>query len=301
MTESKLDTTPGTKASEENSSSVSNNPPPAYPYSQILQQLQSKAIQAQDPDFLSNDNEEKVESSHATTTTTTRHSQTPSQPWDLSADALLATLLHEFSSHVASRSHHVASDIRQLQNSINESGVDVAICQTEFMKRSNEIFMEQVVGDEESESELEGDEVGVVGDVVDNDNKDIQRKEERTDGRDEDEDDDIDDNSSADIARLEAEEKSAIADGMKALELFFDPKRPNQSSGDGSNGSGGGEGDTMIDVEEDIIGENCYYYASAEADGFNQRPLPFIVGSREFMESSCAGLGGDIVGGDDDE
>jgi len=301
MTESKLDTTPGTKASEENSSSVSNNPPPAYPYSQILQQLQSKAIQAQDPDFLSNDNEEKVESSHATTTTTTRHSQTTSQPWDLSADALLATLLHEFSSHVASRSHHVASDIRQLQNSINESGVDVAICQTEFMKRSNEIFMEQVVGDEESESELEGDEVGVVGDVVDNDNKGIQRKEERTDGRDEDEDDDIDDNSSADIARLEAEEQSAIADGMKALELFFDPKRPNQSSGDGSNGSGGGEGDTMIDVEEDIIGENCYYYASAEADGFNQRPLPFIVGSREFMESSCAGLGGDIVGGDDDE
>jgi len=294
MTESKLDTTPGTKASEENSSSVSNNPPPAYPYSQILQQLQSKAIQAQDPDFLSNDNEEKVESSHATTTTTTRHSQTTSQPWDLSADALLATLLHEFSSHVASRSHHVASDIRQLQNSINESGVDVAICQTEFMKRSNEIFMEQVVGDEESESELEGDEVGVVGDVVDNDNKGIQRKEERTDGRDEDEDDDIDDNSSADIARLEAEEQSAIADGMKALELFFDPKRPNQSSGDGSNGSGGGEGDTMIDVEEDIIGENCYYYASAEADGFNQRPLPFIVGSREFM-------GGDIVGGDDDE
>jgi len=157
------------------------------------------------------------------------------------------------------------------------------------------------VGDEESESELEGDEVGVVGDVVDNDNKGIQRKEERTDGRDEDEDDDIDDNSSADIARLEAEEQSAIADGMKALELFFDPKRPNQSSGDGSNGSGGGEGDTMIDVEEDIIGENCYYYASAEADGFNQRPLPFIVGSREFMESSCAGLGGDIVGGDDDE
>jgi len=166
------------------------------------------------------------------------------------------------------------------------------------MKRSNEIFMEQVVGDDESESELEGDEV--------DDNKGIKPKGEQNNGQEDDgeddgeDDDDIDDNSSADIARLEREEQSAIADGMKALELFFDPKRPNKSSGDG--GDDGGEGDTMIDVEEDIIGENCYYYPSAEADGFNQRPLPFIVGSREFMESSCAGLGGDIgVGGVGDE
>lgn len=48
---------------------------------------------------------------------------------------------------------------------------------------------------------------------------------------------------------------------------------------------------TAREREDDVIGENCYYYPSAEADGFNQRPLPFIVGSREFMESSHAGLG----------
>ena len=44
-----------------------------------------------------------------------------------------------------------------------------------------------------------------------------------------------------------------------------------------------------------MIGDNCYYYPAAEADGFNQRPLPFIIGSREFMESCsfpCCSVGG---------
>ncbi len=35
----------------------------------------------------------------------------------------------------------------------DEPGVDVAVCQTEFMRRSEDIFMEQVVGDDESGSE----------------------------------------------------------------------------------------------------------------------------------------------------
>ena len=47
-----------------------------------------------------------------------------------------------------------------------------------------------------------------------------------------------------------------------------------------------------------IFGENCYYYASAEEDGFNQRRLQFIVGSREFMESSCAGVGDEHQNGE---
>jgi len=36
-----------------------------------------------------------------------------------------------------------------------------------------------------------------------------------------------------------------------------------------------------------MIGDNCYFYPAADSDVFNQRPLPFIVGSREFMESCC--------------
>eukprot|EP00579_Thalassiosira_antarctica_P001542 CAMPEP_0201870544 /NCGR_PEP_ID=MMETSP0902-20130614/3621_1 /ASSEMBLY_ACC=CAM_ASM_000551 /TAXON_ID=420261 /ORGANISM="Thalassiosira antarctica, Strain CCMP982" /LENGTH=285 /DNA_ID=CAMNT_0048396193 /DNA_START=73 /DNA_END=930 /DNA_ORIENTATION=- len=279
MIESMSDATIDTKVSAKDASVSGVSTTPNYPYLQILQQLQSKAIQAQDPAAAAvvEANEEKLESDPI--------NNNNQQSWDLSTDALLATLLHEFSSHVASRTHHVASEIRNLQNSVNEAGVDVAICQTEFMKRSADIFMEQVVGDDESESDSDEDE-------DDGDDEKTDKSSEPKEEQNNDQDDDDSDSSSAEIARLEAEEKSAIADGMKALSLFFDPKRPNKSS----SGSSSVEGDTMIDVEEDIIGENCYYYPSAEEDGFNQRPLPFIVGSREFMESSCAGLGG--VGGE---
>lgn len=199
----------------------------------------------------------------------------------------MSTLLNEFSSHVASRTHRTAAEIRALQDSVNDAGVDVALVQTQFMKRSADIFMEQVVGEDDDSDETDSEEEEEdEGDAEDGDKQTSGRNEERSDDKD-------DDDSSADIARLEAEERSAIADGMKALGLFFDPKR-------GSGGDGGsGDGETMMDSEEDIIGENCYYYPSAEEDGFNQRPLPFIVGSREFMESSSAGLGGENRGGDE--
>ena len=258
MIEPKAESSEDTKVAAKDDAAIGgdDSTAPSYPYLQILQQLQAKA--AQDPTA---DNQ---------------------QLWDLSTDALLATLLHEFSRHVASRTFHVASDIRNLQNSVNEAGVDVAVCQTEWMKRSADIFMEQVVGEDESEEEEESEREESDGDEkID---KSSKQKEEQH------ENDHESDDSSDDIARLEAEEKSAIEDGMKALDLFYDPRRPTNSSG-GSDGSSGER--ILLDAEEDIIGENCYHYPAAEGDVFNQRPLPFIVGSREFMESSCAGLGGE--------
>ena len=65
---------------------------------------------------------------------------------------------------------------------------------------------------------------------------------------------------------------------MKALSLFYEIGFDNDDY------------THSFDEDDDAIGENSYYYPSAEGDVFNQRPLPFIVGSREFMESSSAGL-----------
>ncbi|KAL7527637.1 hypothetical protein ACHAWF_002255 [Thalassiosira exigua] len=245
---------------------------PSYPYLQLLRELQSKAIRAQDPSSAPPEGKSEPPPDSARRAS-----------WDLCADALLATTLREFTSHVARRTHRAASEIRGLQGAVNRTGVDVAVCQTEFMRRSEDIFMEQVVGDDESGSES-------TEDGGNDDGKADGKIEGQNSG-----DDDDDSDSSADIARLEAEEKAAIAAGMKALDLFFDPRRPTKSSEGGGDGNGGtgDQGDAMIDAEEDIIGENCYYYPSVEQDEFNQRPLPFIVGSREFMESSCAGLGGE--------
>ena len=251
---------------------------PNYPcYLQILQRLQSTALSSQDPALV-----EQNESTTATTTTTNQ--------WDLSSDAQLATLLHEFTNHIVSRTHHVSHDVRELQNSVNNVGVNVALVQTEFMKRSSNIFMEQVVGDDDDESSSSSDdESDVKGEEnVEETKSKLQKQEEDDDGDS--------DNSSADIARLELEEQSAISDGMKALNLFFDVnKRKPQHGSDSESGNnlGGGEQSTMLSMnaEEDMIGDNCYYYQAAEDDGFNQRPLPFIIGSREFMEASSSSTG----------
>jgi len=255
---------------------------PDYPYLPLLQTLQ-KGVSLQDSAETTTDANEGRKESH--------NINNYQQPWDLSADALLATLLHVFSSHVASRTYHLASGIRKVQKSVNCAGVDVAICQSELMKQSADIFMEQVVGDDESESDTEEEEAKIAGDNGKADEL-SELNEQRSSS------DQVDDDSTAEIARLEAEEQSAITDGMKALVLFYDPKRPKKSKEEEEEEEGEGEvtvklGDTMIDAaDEDIIGENCYYYPSAEEDGFNQRPLPFIVGSREFMESNCScGLG----------
>ena len=260
------------------SSTPSTNNNRGYPYIQILEQLQSIALQSQDPAAASPDgdvpNEEK-------TPELAPPQEQQQQAWDLSTDALLATLLHEFASHITHRTHDVASDIRSLQTSVNMVGVDVAQCQTEFMKCSQTIFMEQVVGDDDSESSDSSSSDGDGGDG----------------------DGDVDDH-----VKEKADKHNA--NDRKALSLFFDPKRPNQRSSSNSN-TGSGEGSdsnsnsskegvgpgdnnmVVVDTEEDIIGDNCYFYHSADGDGFNQRPLPFIIGSREFMESSCGGNGDD--------
>ncbi len=212
-------------------------------------------------------------------------SQQQSNEWDLSTDALLATLLHEVSSHIQTRTHHVSSEIRALQNSVNQVGVEVGLVQQKWMKKSHDICMEQVVGDDESDSES-GDDA---------------RRNKLSAQQDEEEDDD---DSSADIARLEAEERDAIQNGMKALSLFFDPKRRKSKKKSNEDDVDDDEDisdedlhdNIVISTEEDnMIGDNCYFYPAADEDSFNQRPLPFIVGSREFMESSCSVGGGGVI------
>ena len=216
-----------------------------YPYSPLLQQLESKAYQSL--------------------------SSPESSPWDLSHDALLATLLHEFSNHIVRRTREVSMEVRKLQSSVNKVGVDVALVQNEWMKSNRCIFIEQVV-----KEDVDGDQGNK------RDNK-VQKEEKMIDTVVEEDDD-----SAAEIARLEAEEQSAIHHGMKALSIFFDHKQSKENSEHDHDDLGF---DDDVNVDDDVIGDNCYYYPSAGEDAFNQRPLPFIVGSREFMESSCAGLG----------
>jgi hypothetical protein len=235
-----------------------------YPYAPLLKQLETKAYQSlrvADP-----------------------AKDTESSQWDLSHDALLATLLHEFTNHIVQRTHEVSSEVQKLQSSVNKVGVDVASVQNKWMESSRTVTMEQVITEDQ--------------DAV----SDSKRQEDQPNKLAEENEIGSDDDSAAEIARLEEEEKAAIRDGMKALTLFYDARTARQSS-EGTSDKIGLDNDedmNVFDADEDVIGDNCYYYPSAEGDVFNQRPLPFIVGSREFMESSCAGLDAaddcDVVG-----
>ena len=228
-----------------------------YPYKSLLEQLESKAYEA-----LSRRAEAK---------------DTESTPWNLSHDALLATLLHEFTNHIVQRTHEVSTEVRKLQSSVNNVGIDVASVQNEWMKCSRTVAMEQVVKEDDGGSSSNSD-------SAENTDESNTQTGEKDKGPGEDDDD-----SAAEIARLEEEEKSAIQDGMKALSLFYDSRKARQLS-DATDDELGFDEDGFFDGDEDIIGDNCYYYPSAEGDVFNQRPLPFIVGSAEFLGSSCAGL-----------
>ena len=228
--------------------------PQNYPYASLLDQLESKAYQ----------DLSRPADDEATDNQSTR--------WNLSHDALLATLLHEFTNHVVQRTHEVSVEVQKLQSSVNNVGVDVTCVQNEWMKCSRTVAMEHVVKEEE---------VGSSNSSESTENSEESNKKKEGD----------DDDSAAEIARLEEEEKSAIQDGMKALSLFYDRRKARQSSADITEDGLGFDEDELFDGDEDIIGDNCYYYPSAEGDVFNQRPLPFIIGSPEFMESSSAGLG----------
>jgi len=171
--------------------STTNN----FAYKKLLQSLQSIPIssQATNPDTTA-DTEEKTESITQSTINNT---------WDLSTDAQLATLLNEITNHITSRTQHVSRDIRQLQQEVNNVGVNVALARTQFMKRSNEIFMEQVVGDDDDEESALSDEK--------DQNTDESTKQKNDTNIEQDDDVDVI------IKRLELEEKVAINDGMKAL------------------------------------------------------------------------------------
>lgn len=263
-----------------------------YPYLELLHQLQSISAAKFNTD-VDDDDDENEDESDLKNNNTTKTSSKEEVEWDLSTDAQLATLLHEFTTHIQKRTYHVSTQIKNLQNSVNQVGVTVGLAQHDMMQMSNEICMEQVVGEDDDDDE--------------NDNGEGIHTNTHDDTNDNNHDnDDDDDDSSADIARLEAEEKAAIQNGMKALSLFFDPKRKRSSMQQQQQDNDEGIittsdttpeetniviNTTITDGEENVIGENCYFYPAADADVFNSRPLPFIVGSREFMESSCGGEG----------
>ena len=195
----------------------------------------------------------------------------PGEEWTLADDARLASFVQEFTAHIQRRAESIAAAVVALENKKDRAAVKVELAKSAFLALPDQRFVQQVVvdgtgiGDDTEEPLQQGNK----GDEHEN--------QARSSTTDEEQDP---------IQKQQHLEDQAIKDGMKGLKLFYDPA---QATGTEDHYFGLDQGD-----------DSACYYESAPADTFNQRPLPFVVGSREFMESRDAGLG-EEYGVDDDE
>ena len=191
--------------------------------------------------------------------------------WTLADDARLATFVQEFTAHIQRRAESIADSVVALENKKDKAATKVELAKSAFLRLSDQRYVDQVV-------------VDGTGDGV---SCGAAEPSQQGDGGTSKEEHDTADISGQDaINQQQTVENQAIRDGMKASELFYDPAH---ATGSEDHYFGLDQGD-----------DSAWYYESAPADTFNQRPLPYVVGSREFMESTDAGLG-EEYGAEEDE
>ena len=226
------------------------------PHMQILDELEDKARRCCSGAAIVSD-------------TPTGHKNPNNEEWTLADDARLATFVQEFTAHIQRRAESIADSVVALENKKDKAATKVELAKSAFLRLPDQRYVEQVVVDgtgdgvsfDATEPSQQGD-----GDKNEHDTADISGQDA--------------------INRQQTVENQAIRDGMKALELFYDPAH---ATGSEDHYFGLDQGD-----------DSAWYYESAPADTFNQRPLPYVVGSREFMESTDAGLG-EEYGAEEDE
>jgi WASH complex subunit FAM21 len=192
-----------------------------------------------------------------------------SEKWTVADDARLATFVQEFTAHIQRRAESIADSVVALENKKDKAATKVELAKSAFLRLSDQRYVEQVVVDGTGDGVSSG-----------------AAEPSRQDDGDKDEHDTADISGQDAINQQQTVENQAIRDGMKALELFYDPAH---ATGSEDHYFGLDQGD-----------DSAWYYESAPADTFNQRPLPYVVGSREFMESTDAGLG-EECGAEEDE
>jgi len=200
---------------------------------------------------------------------------------NLKADAQLCTLLHDFSIRVQQRSAQLIDAKMELEQKlrITDQAAERVRLKLAHVKAERPIFF-QITDDPynnptavDVSSTMTGHNVTGVGRSTSNSavsgTGEIIVEPTHTDTSDENEE------------LMRDEEYVAITDGISALKYFhYHSKSAHEYYAS----------DHYFVLEEDDA-ESPQYYDSAEADVFNQRPLPFIIGSKDFMESQDGGIG----------
>jgi len=259
---------------------------------------------------------------------------------NLSNEVKLCTLLQALSNHVQKRTVQLSSSISELESKLSQVDYDVhRVIMYDLISSDHQSVLFQASEEYETAGQeahqhglglentpkgchkVNDEEDEPTGDRKDDARMRGQEGKQESDGNTNGESDQGQKEVAADsscasmsgLDKMHREEEEAVRDGIKALSIFHDhsnshsastgsadqnehPRTPPDHHYFGSIGE-----DEADDGENDDDDDSFYCYESSPGDMFNQRPLPFVIGSTEFLESVDGGIGGDIVQEDNDD
>lgn len=183
---------------------------------------------------------------------------------DLRQDAQLCTLLQNFSNHVQERASRLSVAVEELDRRVNSVDTNADRVLVDYIRSSDYRAMRFDISDHVCRT--------TDNTVVDHPLVGCSTSTPLNQGEGK---------AVLDTEQsLREEEYNAIQDGIAALSYFHDQSKSNEYE----------LSDHYFGLEEEGA-DSAYYYESAKADVFNQRPLPFVIGSKAFMESESGGIG----------
>ena len=233
----------------------------------------------------------------------------------LAADYQLCTLLQSMSHHIQSRTIQLSNSLKKLEDKLKiiDYNVDVVtLLDSESSDYSTSMLFRTADNDGDNgynncnNNNKKKNSHNNHNDNVDHDHHDQQDNDEvRTqtlsqniNNNNNNNEKDIHDG----LGIMHQEENEAILHGIKALSIFHDHTTTTNNNyyNNNDNVPSGENMDQYSFKEEDIENDDnddddsFYYYESSPGDVLNQRPLPFVVGTAEFLESVDGGIGDDL-------
>ena len=225
-------------------------------------------------------------------------------PLNLSNDVQLCTLLQSLSHHVQKRTYELSSSISKLESKLQHVDYNInRVIMLDAMQSDYQSMLFHAAADDDNHkydyhsinnnmNSDDGNQKNVSDDNEINQRDEGEKPPTKSHSNT--------NNNESGLDKMQKEEDDAIQDGINALSIFHDPTAEANNAIHADNAIGGaGMGTTdyfgIEEEEEEDDEDSFYYYESSPADVFNQRPLPFIIGSVEFLDSVDGGIGGDIV------
>ncbi|KAE8979276.1 hypothetical protein PF011_g22918 [Phytophthora fragariae] len=179
--------------------------------------------------------------------------------WTLHSDHELHAFLKQYSADLFARTKELEDSVRDIAAEADAAHVRLKNTFNQFLMLSNNQFIENRVYDEEQE-DFFGVEAAPEKEKTEEKEKE---KEKETDASAESKDG----GTKAAAESIVSKYRSALDMGMEAMKLFV-----------------------MMDEEEDDKSDTSSQFDTV-LDIYNERPLPFIIGTREFLEDEALGLG----------